>query len=122
MMDEEDVVSFGKAAVNLGSGAVNWETWRAPLENLSSAPNLRLSREEEVVEAPKPSEIKNVLAMDDPDNAGEAFAEIDEPFTAMSVLVDDEPFPALCSRFDAVVTAWHITDHSGDGAWMAGLP
>jgi hypothetical protein len=44
--------------------------------------------EANVIEAPKPSEIENVLAMDDP-----------------------QPFPvAIFTAFNAVVTAWHITD------------
>src|SRR5579862_4975317 len=66
----------------------------------------------EVVEAPKPSEIQNVLAMDDPQQMlAKLLWEIDCLTSNMSVWVDNEPFPvAIFTAFNAVVTAWHITD------------
>jgi hypothetical protein len=65
-----------------------------------------------MAEAPKPSEIPNVLAMDDPQQMlAKLLWEIDELTTAMSVWEDNEPFPvAIFTAFNAVVTAWHITD------------
>jgi hypothetical protein len=65
-----------------------------------------------VVEAPKPSEIQNVLAMDDPQQMlAKLLWEIDRLATNMSVWADNEPFPvAIFTAFNAVVTAWHITD------------
>jgi hypothetical protein len=65
-----------------------------------------------VVEAPKPSEIQNVLAMDDPQQMlAKLLWEIHCLTSNMSVWVDNEQFPvAIFTAFNAVVTAWHITD------------
>jgi hypothetical protein len=65
-----------------------------------------------MVESPKPSEIQNVLAMDDPQQMlAKLLWEIRELTDAMSVWVDNEEFPvAIFIAFNAVVTAWHITD------------
>lgn len=65
-----------------------------------------------MVEAPKPSEIQNVLAMDDPQQMlAKLLWEIRELTDAMSVWVENEEFPvAIFIAFNAVVTAWHITD------------
>jgi hypothetical protein len=65
-----------------------------------------------MVEPPKPSEIQNVLAMDDPQQMlAKLLWEIRELTDAMSVWVDNEEFPvAIFIAFNAVVTAWHITD------------
>jgi hypothetical protein len=65
-----------------------------------------------MLEAPKPSEIQNVLAMDDPQQMlAKLLWEIRELTTSMSVWVDNEEFPvAIFIAFNAVVTAWHITD------------
>jgi hypothetical protein len=65
-----------------------------------------------MAEAPKPSEIQNVLAMDDPQQLlAKLLWEIQCLTDAMSVWVDNEAFPvAIFTAFNAVVTAWHITD------------
>ena len=65
-----------------------------------------------MVEAPKPSEIQNVLAMDDPQQMlAKLLWEIRDLTSAMSAWVDNEEFPvAIFIAFNAVVTAWHITD------------
>lgn len=65
-----------------------------------------------MVKAPQPSEIQNVLAMDDPQQMlAKLLWEIRDLTTAMSVWVDNEEFPvAIFIAFNAVVTAWHITD------------
>lgn len=65
-----------------------------------------------MVEPPKPSEIQNVLAMDDPQQMlAKLLWEIRQLTEAMSVWVDNEEFPiAIFIGFNAVVTAWHITD------------
>jgi hypothetical protein len=50
--------------------------------------------------------------MDDPQQMlAKLLWEIQELTTAMSVWVDNEPFPvAIFIAFNAVITAWHITD------------
>src|ERR1700674_5774671 len=65
-----------------------------------------------MVEPPTPSEIQNVLALDDPQQMlSKLLWEIRELTDAMSVWVDNEEFPvAIFIAFNAVVTAWHITD------------
>ena len=65
-----------------------------------------------MVEVPKPSEIQNVLTMDDPEQMlAKLLWEIRELTDAMSVWEDNEAFPkAVFIAFNAVVTAWHITD------------
>jgi hypothetical protein len=65
-----------------------------------------------MAEAPKRSEIQNVLAMDDPQQmVAKLLWEIRELTSAMSVWVDNEEFPvAIFTAFNAAVTAWHITD------------
>jgi len=65
-----------------------------------------------MVEAPRPSEIQNVLAMEDPQQMiAKLLWEVSELTDAMSVWVDNEEFPkAIFIAFNAVVTAWHITD------------
>jgi hypothetical protein len=65
-----------------------------------------------MAEAPKPSEIPHVLAMDDPQQMlAKLFWEIHELTDKMSVWIDNEEFPvAIFIAFNAVVTAWHITD------------
>jgi hypothetical protein len=65
-----------------------------------------------MAEAPKPSKIKNVLAMDDPQQMlAKLLWEIHELTEAMSVWVDNEAFPkAIFIAFNAVVTASHMTD------------
>ena len=65
-----------------------------------------------MLEVPKPSEIQNVLAMDDPQQMlAKLLWEIDQLTNEMSVWKDNEPFPAaIFMAFNAVVTAWHITD------------
>jgi hypothetical protein len=60
-----------------------------------------------MVEAPKQSEIQNVLAMDDPQQmVAKLLWEIRELTTAMSVWVDNEEFPVpIFMAFNAIVTA-----------------
>jgi len=62
--------------------------------------------------APNPSQIQNVLAMDDPQQMlAKLLWEVGELTDAMSVWVDNEEFPkAIFIAFNAVVTAWHMTD------------
>jgi hypothetical protein len=65
-----------------------------------------------MTEAPKPSGISNVLALNDPQQMlAKLLWEIRELNKAMSVWVDNEEFPvAIFIAFNAIVTAWHITD------------
>jgi hypothetical protein len=71
-----------------------------------------------MVDAPQPSQIKNVLAIDDPQQMlAKLLWEIRDLTKAMSVWVDNEEFPvAVFMAFNAVVTAWHITDW----VWQSG--
>lgn len=70
-----------------------------------------------MAEPPPPSTIKNVLAMDDPQQmVAKLLWEIRELTTSMSVWVDNEEFPiAVFIAFNGIVTAWHITDW----VWMS---
>jgi hypothetical protein len=65
-----------------------------------------------MAEAPTQVGIQNVLAMDDPQQMlAKLLWEIDHLTHEMSVWKDNEPFPAaVFMAFNAVVTAWHITD------------
>lgn len=65
-----------------------------------------------MAEPPKASELHNVIAMDDPQQLlAKLLWEIQQLTLAMSVWEDNEQFPkAVFIAFNAVVTAWHITD------------
>jgi hypothetical protein len=65
-----------------------------------------------MVEAPKPSEIPNVFAMNEPQHMWVKLAwELQHLTSSMSVWEDEGPYPeAIFRAFNTAVTAWHISD------------